>query len=206
MSHQRTIPELISTAKALKTKAEQANEKSEQFYVSLGLTLAELKERKPKGYTWAVLVKKHFGYSQHRADELIRIGTGTTTMEETRGRKKASMKKSREKNSVPRGTEIVFTDGDGVPASAREIREAKKMLKEVEGLPLNEQIGRLATELSDYITDWTVRANALWDSHPEMDRAGQDCLVQFVLTSTDRLQRLAQSLDDRRPRKKATAA
>jgi hypothetical protein len=47
-------------------------------------------------------VKKHFGYSQQRADELIRVAGGATTVTKLREGKKASMKKARAK-STPRG-------------------------------------------------------------------------------------------------------
>ena len=104
MAHERTIPELISTAKALQQKAEHAAEKAEQFYKSLGLTLKELKERKPKGITWPAFVAKHFTIGKTRADELIRIASGTTTVEATKEaarQRQAKSRTGRDVTSIP---------------------------------------------------------------------------------------------------------
>lgn len=98
-AHERTIPELIKTAKVLQEKADQAANKSSQFLVSLGLTLGELKEKpRPKGVTWPMFVKKHFGYGQQRADELIQIGSGgAAALEKSRERNRDAVRKSRKK-------------------------------------------------------------------------------------------------------------
>jgi hypothetical protein len=109
----QTVTELIRAAQTLKEKAEQASEKSDQFYVALGKKLAELKERKPNGTTWPDFVKKHFGYSRERADELIRVATGATSITKLREGKKASMKKSRAK-PAPRGAGSKQKDNDNV--------------------------------------------------------------------------------------------
>ena len=93
----RTIAELIKAAKSLQAKADDN-------YIALGKVLAELKERKPKGITWPDFVKKHFGYGRERADELIRIGAGATTIEKSRERVRTAVKNSRKKNPVLRNT------------------------------------------------------------------------------------------------------
>lgn len=80
----KTLPVLIKAAKALQKKAEQASEKADQYWISLGEALAELKRRKPPKTTWPVFVKEHFDYSQQRADELISIAAGRTTVEAVR--------------------------------------------------------------------------------------------------------------------------
>jgi hypothetical protein len=98
--HQRTLPELIRTVKALNSKLAQSKEKSDQFEITLGLTLAEAKERKPKDITWPDFVKKHFSFGQSRSDELIRIGKGTTTVETQRAGKAARTAKSKAKAKV----------------------------------------------------------------------------------------------------------
>jgi hypothetical protein len=107
----RSLLELIKTAKVLQGKAEQAEGKAEQavkkadqFYVLLGLTLAELKARRPKDVTWLDFVKLHFGYSRERADELIRIGSGSTTIEAVRANTAARVQKHRAADTVLRNT------------------------------------------------------------------------------------------------------
>jgi hypothetical protein len=105
MSKEHTLTELINVAKALKEKAEQAADKAEQFYIELGHKLAELKERKPAGTTWPEFVRKHFDYSKARADELIRIATGVTTVAASREEKKKSVDKSRKKKRTLRSVQ-----------------------------------------------------------------------------------------------------
>src|SRR3954470_7778327 len=93
-----TFADLIRTAKALKDKAEKAADRTEQLYTSLGLTLAEAKSRMkeaPRGMTWAALVREQFDYSKARADELIRIATGITTVERVREQTRGRMEKLR---------------------------------------------------------------------------------------------------------------
>ena|ERR1700682_3802935 len=51
------------------------------------------KERKPKGTTWPDFVAKHFSFGRRRADELIQIAGGTTTVAEVRQLKRESVKK-----------------------------------------------------------------------------------------------------------------
>jgi hypothetical protein len=57
--------------------------------------LAEAKDKKPKDITWPDFVKEHFDFGRSRADELIQIADGRTTVAETREIKAASVRKSR---------------------------------------------------------------------------------------------------------------
>jgi hypothetical protein len=93
--HRRTLPELIKTAKALDTKLAQSEGKSADLKITLGLTLAEAKARKPDDITWPDFVKKHFNFGRSRADELIQIADGRTTVEKTREGRALSMRKQR---------------------------------------------------------------------------------------------------------------
>jgi hypothetical protein len=94
-AHQRSIQELIKTVKALDSKLAQSEGKTEQLQITLGLTLAEAKDKKPKDITWPDFVKEHFDFGRSRADELIQIADGRTTVAETREIKAASVRKSR---------------------------------------------------------------------------------------------------------------
>jgi hypothetical protein len=202
MHHQRTIPELIHTAKALQTKAEHAQGKAEQFYVSLGLTLAELKERKPITVTWSVFVKKHFNYSRERADELIRIGNGATTVKETRERKQARMKKSRD--LVPRGTgKLPIATSTSVQRSA-----AKKKNQLIDGEPLNVHTNKLVRELSEFVDYWMAKTRKHCEDHREAMEAEKkadlphemdslSCILQFIELNASNLWGLGQALDGR---------
>ena len=78
--HRRTLPELIKTAKALDTKLAQSEGKSANLKITLGLTLAEAKARKPDNITWPDFVKEHFDFGQSRADALIRLADEVANM------------------------------------------------------------------------------------------------------------------------------
>ena len=193
MLHQRTIPELIHTAQALKTKAEHAEGKAEQYYTSLGLTLAELKQRKPTDTKWPAFVKKYFNYSRARADELIRIADGRTSVEEVREKRRDDMQRSR-KNSLPRGSGKI----DVGSSTSVERRIAKKT---AEPVALNMQVNELVRKLDDFIDDWSDDVKTFWAEHQFKleDDGGKDCLMQFMETSAMKLWRLAQALDGREP-------
>src|ERR1700722_9891602 len=94
-AHQRSIQELIKTVKALDSKLAQSVGKTEQLQITLGLTLAEAKDKKPKDITWPDFVKLHFDFGRSRADELIQIADGRTTVEKTRASKAASTANSK---------------------------------------------------------------------------------------------------------------
>jgi hypothetical protein len=75
--HQRTLPELIKTVKALRIE-ESPWKKTAQLAITLGLTLKEAKERKPENVSWPDFVKEHFDFGQSRADALIRLADEVT--------------------------------------------------------------------------------------------------------------------------------
>jgi hypothetical protein len=79
-----TIPALVDTIKAHLAKGAQSKEKSDQHYITAGLRLKELKARKPGETPWPEYVRKTFDLGQSRADQLIRIADGRTTIEKER--------------------------------------------------------------------------------------------------------------------------
>ena len=87
---QVAVSTLVSTIKAHLAKAKQCEEKSEQHYVSAGLHLKTLKQRKDElkkrkqAVPWAEYVRQTFDLGPSRADELIRIADGRATVAETR--------------------------------------------------------------------------------------------------------------------------
>lgn len=100
---QIAVSALVKTIKAHLEKAKQAQDRSEQHYISAGLHLAELKDRykhdvkASKTQTWEQYVRETFGLGRSRADELIRIADGRATLEDTRAVKAASVAKSKAK-------------------------------------------------------------------------------------------------------------
>jgi hypothetical protein len=100
---QRSIQELIKTVKALHFKVKQSADKTEQLETTLGLTLKEAKDKKPKGITWPDFVKEHFDFGRSRADQLIQIGEGRTTVEEVRTTTAERVQKSTTKSPIAIG-------------------------------------------------------------------------------------------------------
>jgi hypothetical protein len=78
------VSTLVATVKTHLEKAAASAEKAEQHYISAGLRLKELKERKPGNVPWPEYVRKTFDLGRSRADELIQIADGRTTVAETR--------------------------------------------------------------------------------------------------------------------------
>lgn len=78
--------------------AEKHKEKAEQQYLSAGLYLKEAKQRvlKTRGLTWEKWLKDHCPISRRRADEVIMIADGRTTVEEMRESNRQKQQQSRE--------------------------------------------------------------------------------------------------------------
>lgn len=103
---------LVKRIKTLIEKGDLATERAANFYISAGQCLKELKERKPEGITWAdYLGECGIEVGRRRADELIAIADGRTTVEKVREDKAQSMAESRKRlekstdDSAPRGAE-----------------------------------------------------------------------------------------------------
>ena len=120
---QIAVSSLVKTIKAHLEKAKQAQDRSEQHYISAGLHLAELKDRykrdvkASKTQTWEQFVRDTFGLGRSRADELIRIADGRATLDDTRAAKAASVAKSKAK--VPKTAASSGGSGDIAEKKAR---------------------------------------------------------------------------------------
>jgi hypothetical protein len=97
----KTIKILIRKGDDAFDKAEHAADKAEQFYISAGQYLKQLKATKPKTVTWKDYLKRYCGIGIRRAQELIAIANGHTTLEKVRASKAESMRRLRQ--GAPRG-------------------------------------------------------------------------------------------------------
>jgi hypothetical protein len=83
---QRTIRELIKTVEVLDSKLAQSEGKSADLKINLGITLAEAKlanKNSKNPMPWPNFLEKNFtNRKRSRADELIQIGEGRTTLKE----------------------------------------------------------------------------------------------------------------------------
>lgn len=95
------------TIKVQIAKGDKAADKAEEHYISAGLRLAEAKERIAhiKGQTWAVFLRKHCQINRRRADELISIAEGRTSLAELRAAKLKSVRATRERDSALRSAQ-----------------------------------------------------------------------------------------------------
>lgn len=101
-----SVPQIVKTIKALIDKGDHATDKAEQFYKSAGAYLKTLKARKPDDIPWYKFVRDKCNLSQQRADELIRITDGQTTLEKVRDDTKGRMQKLREQKPNPMSCDI----------------------------------------------------------------------------------------------------
>jgi hypothetical protein len=134
----RSMPQLIKTVQALHAKAIKYTDKADQIWITIGIELKEAKDRNREsgGLTWPEFAKKHFNFGQSRADELIRIADGRTTVEEVRaGTAERVQKHAKAKPALANaGSSQVEHDDDepeeDTPASRRrEARDAKERKK-----------------------------------------------------------------------------
>lgn len=92
-----SIAQLSSTIRALVAKGDDATGKAEWHYRAAGAHLRTLKEQMPVGTTWERFVKAKCKLSRERADELIRIADGRTTLEKVRADTAKRMQEHRAK-------------------------------------------------------------------------------------------------------------
>jgi|SRR5580765_7317703 hypothetical protein len=123
----------VKKLKVLLAQADQANARAEALGGKREAELATAKQRtveaggvligirndhreaKKAGtikQTWAAFVKNECGLSRERADGLIRIAGGTTTVEKERERRKQSVRKSRAKRVLQSGGSTHSADDD----------------------------------------------------------------------------------------------
>jgi hypothetical protein len=96
MTSQLPVPALCQTIKALVQKGDRAHEKAKQFYIAAGKYLVELKERKPAGITWETFLNDNgMKIGRRRADELIQIADGRTTVDTIKERNNQAKSKHR---------------------------------------------------------------------------------------------------------------
>jgi hypothetical protein len=101
------MPQLIMTVNTLHDKAVHATDKAEQLWISLGIELKEAKERNKESgkQTWEEFAKEHFDFGRSRADELIQIADGRTTVDKVRagGAARAAKNMAKLKSAVSNG-------------------------------------------------------------------------------------------------------
>jgi len=92
---------LGATIRAHVTKGDASIEKAEQHYKAAGIHLMEAKERvkRTANLTWPAFLNAHCSIRRSRADELIAIAEGKTSLAELREYKAETMRRSRQETS-----------------------------------------------------------------------------------------------------------
>jgi hypothetical protein len=95
----RDVDEPMETLEQLGNAIKAMVRKSDDYLISAGLKLVEARKRiAAERITWAAFLDQHCGgLSRSRANELIRIGEGKTTVEAMRERARQGMAASRER-------------------------------------------------------------------------------------------------------------
>lgn len=90
---------LAATIKAHVAKGDASIEKAEQHYKAAGIHLMEAKERiaVTPGLTWTAFLNSHCAIRRRRADELIALADGRTTLAEMRGKNRERVAAHRER-------------------------------------------------------------------------------------------------------------
>ncbi|MBB6299423.1 hypothetical protein [Rhizobium leucaenae] len=151
-----SVPALIpldtlgATIRAHVDKGDASIEKAEQHYKAAGIHLAEAKDRvkQTPGLTWPRFLTEHCQIRRARADELIMIADGRTTLADLRMKKAESVRavRQRQKEDLP------LRSGGSVPAIT-ETEETSVTYKRLHPMdPLNEPVEKLLP------TDLTARA------------------------------------------------
>jgi len=96
-SRQPSLRSLCAAVKTLIRKGDASNDEAQAFYANAGANLRKIKDDPRRTGSWASYVREHCGLSQQRADELIRIAEGRTTVKKVRAEKAASVQKSKAK-------------------------------------------------------------------------------------------------------------
>jgi hypothetical protein len=98
--------QLVKTITTLIAKGDHAKGKADQFYIAAGKHLESLKAdgaHKRHDMAWAAFVEKFCGIGRSRADELIMIADGRTTVAETRTETARRVKKHDQKPPLANG-------------------------------------------------------------------------------------------------------
>lgn len=185
---QPTLRELVRDIRQLYAELEQSDKRGEELAASIGQKLAEAKSRKPGGETWENFVKANFNFRRSRADELIRIAGGKTTVEETRLRKRDSVRKSRAKPPLRSGGPTVVQFDP--PQRQRRAPKPKNL-----GSAINQMHAECVAFLNDYVH---ARAASFIDEHQgEFSQEQKECLMELFEMMVLEFQLLSQRVDGR---------
>jgi hypothetical protein len=93
----RRIKATIDKGNKYKEQIEHARKKANDFFISAGIQIKELKGQCADEKEWLSLLKKHCAIGRSRAFELMKVANGGTTLEELRAEKADQVRRTRER-------------------------------------------------------------------------------------------------------------
>jgi hypothetical protein len=181
---------LAGTIKAHIAAGDKAADKAEQHYKSAGLHLLDAKERvkRTANLTWPAFLHGQCGVQRSRADELIAIAEGRTTLAEVRERKADSMRRSRAVvDSPPRGGKSVENverdQGRDDIASPAVIED--NLLHSIGGMNENARVFKKLLKASSFDDEAVARINTAIEGAMVKWRAVKSSLGVDVLVDGD---------------------
>ena len=171
---------LGATIRAHIEKGDASIEKAEQHYKSAGLHLAEAKARvkQTPGLTWPRFLLEHCQIRRARADELIMIADGRTTLADLRMKKAESVRAMRERQRE----DLPLRSGEPVAAITETVTspdahpdgEVARLKAEIEVLKKKlEKAEKAAAENASLASMREVRAN---EAEAQRDQAQHEAL------------------------------
>jgi hypothetical protein len=176
----RSMPQLIKTVQALHAKAIKYTDKADQIWITIGIELKEAKDRNREHgeLTWPEFAKKHFDFGQSRADELIRIADGRTTVEEVRaGTAERVQKHAKAKPALANAgssktvlddddepeedTHAAMVDGYIATSQMSDQQKADFRISALAVLLFTSKANAIASSSHDYLKDLTVNDKVL---------------------------------------------
>jgi hypothetical protein len=186
----------IAEVKELLRKIKQSKDDAKQYEIEIGRHLKILKTTKPKGTRWSDYVRIHFGLRQSRADQLIRVAEGRTTVAKERQDTASRVKKHSQKKSAlanadvekkPSGVAIKVPEGYSSLGEA--IRAAVEM--ERNGVPAIEVAKQLKLAIRTYQIG---RDLVLLSDLPDLSESDTEC-VQNALRYFNEQRRIPRDED-----------
>jgi hypothetical protein len=116
---------LVAETKSLICEGDRCSEKAAEFYRQAGHRLRVLKDTRPRNLPWESFVTSVIGISRERADELIRVAEGRTTVEAIQAGNRHRQARHRQKQALRHtGIDWPFLFADKVTLATTMIENA----------------------------------------------------------------------------------
>lgn len=124
-----TLQSLIDHANAHLDKGEQSSGKSEEHYIAAGKYIAQCKGRykSESNLTWGEFCLEHFKFTRKRAQQLMMIGDGRTTIWRAREANNKSARRIRAENRKTRGKRVSPPDTEDECPECATPEEAERL-------------------------------------------------------------------------------